>query len=387
MCYETSMKNLTGEKLTPLPTGEHPWARNLRRSRKLAGWAELALSIAITVFLFKGAAERWANLTLAHFNAAWTRALVFSALLALAYGLPTLPLSFLRGYVIEKHYDLSTQSVGAWIGDQLKGLVLGAVLGTIVLLGLTATLVWTGAHWWWTAALGAMLFGIILTRVAPQWIVPLFFKMKSLEAPELQNRFKALAQKTGTPVLGIYEIDLSRRTKAANAAVIGFGASRRAIVGDTLLKEFSVDEVEFVLAHELGHHRYHDLWSGVVLSSALTLVSLGVTHLVLMRFDRFSVPFPPGPLNFNPIMIFWIAVLVSVSGSALSPLGKLFSRFVETRADEFASQATANPKAGAAAFRKLGYQNIAVFQPPRWEEALLYTHPAIARRIERLSTL
>lgn len=378
------MENFTSGKLKPLPSGEHPWAANLKKSRRLVGLVEFAATALITVYLFFGAGEQWSRSTMIQMQSPWSRAILFSALLALTYGVPAFPINFIRSYLIEKHYGLSTQSLAAWFSDQLKGSILGALIGLILVNGLTATLMFTGLHWWWIAALAAMFFGIVLTRLAPQLIVPLFFKMKPLDSPQLQDRFRQLAQRMGTPVLGIYEIDLSRRTKAANAAVIGFGATRRAVVGDTLLKEFTNDEVEFVLAHELAHHHYHDLWTGIVSNSFLTLVSFFIAHFAITHFEIFAVPFPPTTLNFNPIVLFWIAAISSVTSSVLAPLGKMFSRFAESRADRFAALATSHPEAGAAAFEKLGFQNIAVFNRPEWEEFLFYTHPAIARRIARL---
>ena len=373
----------------PLPSGEHAWAKKLRLCRKLVSGAELALTVAITVYLFNGLAENWAYALQRNHESPWARALLFSLFLSVAYGVPSFPLAFIKGYIIEEHFGLSTQTPMAWLLDYAKGMLLGGVLGGIVITGLTAVLLWGQMNWWWMAAIGAAAFGIILTRVAPQLIVPLFFKMKPLESPELVNRFTELAKKTGTPILGVFEIDMSRRTKAANAAVIGFGASRRAVVGDTLLSQFSVEEVEFVLAHELGHHHHHDLWSGVALSAVTTLVTLGVAHFTMANSTNVYGQFiltSTARATFNPLMIYYIVVMTTVTGMLLGPIGKWFSRYVEARADRFAATTTNDAAAGAKAFRKLGFQNLAVFQPPAWEEALFYSHPAIARRIARLES-
>lgn len=378
------MKETPQEKPAPLPSGEHPWARQLRRARKLASAAETAFSGTLTLALFLGLGEKCATSIMLHVQSPWLRALSFSAGLAMTYWLISLPLSFTRSFLIEKRFGLSTQTIPGWFSDQVKGVLIAAILGTIVILGLTGILVTTGQSWWLISALAGMLFGILISRIAPQWIIPLFFKMKPLASEEIQTRFKKLAEKNNTPVLGIYEINLSQRTKAANAAVMGFGASRRAVIGDTLLEEFTIDEAEFVLAHELAHHYYHDLWRGVAISGMTMLLSLSASHWIITHFDAFSVPFPPTNLNFNPIVLFWIAAFTSVCGFILGPIGKYFSRRAETRADEFAIRATANSSAGARAFRRLGYQNLAVFSPPIWEETLFYTHPAIARRIARL---
>ncbi|MBI3544888.1 MAG: hypothetical protein HY075_16570, partial [Deltaproteobacteria bacterium] len=186
----------------PLPSGEHPWAARLRLLRKSLSVAELALAVAITFALYNGAAEEWAISTQVRFQSPWARALAYSALLSLVYAVPSLPFSFAR-HVVGRKYGLSTQTLAHWALDAVKGALLGAVLGSIVVLGLTATLVYGKNGWWWMAAIGAAVFGVVLTRLAPQLIIPVFFKMKPLENAELVERFTSLARKTGTPVLGI----------------------------------------------------------------------------------------------------------------------------------------------------------------------------------------
>lgn len=368
-----------------LQTSEHPLAKKLWLYRKLSWAGELTLTLLITLVLIgTGASQDWANLAQSRFDAWWSRALVFAAMLAIAYGLPTAPLGWVR-FRIEKKFGLSTQSPAQWLADQLKGALLGAVLGSIVVLGLAATLIHSGDRWWWIASIGATLFGVVLTRIAPQIIVPLFFKMKPLNSPELQSRFSRLAASTGTPVLGIFEIDLSSKTTAANAAVLGFGHSRRAVVGDTLLKSFSDDEIEFVLAHELAHHKYHDLWTGIAVGTVLTTASLALSNGIL-QIPALAL-LPVNPKNFNPLALYGIALITSVAGFVLGPIAKLFSRIAETRADRFAAFATHKSRSGIDAFRKLGFQNLARFRPPIVEELLMHTHPCIARRIERLERI
>ncbi|MEW6056123.1 MAG: M48 family metallopeptidase [Bdellovibrionota bacterium] len=368
------------------PASEHPWAKRLKRSRRIVSAAEGACALLLTSILALDLASRWSAQLTENISSIWLRAFFYCGALAIVYGGISFPFSFIRGYIIEKHFGLSTQAISSWLADQVKASLLGIVLGSFVLLGLMASLLWGQALWWLVAASGATLFGILLTRLTPQVILPLFFKLKPIDSHELNQRFKDLAQRTNTPVLGIFEIDLSKRTKAANAAVIGFGATRKAVVGDTLLSEFSADEIEFVLAHELAHHRYHDLWSGIALGSVITLVTLAVTHFAMLKLRLvFQFGFPPQPESFDPVIFFWIAITSTIVGKILSPISKIFSRSIETRADRFAAQATRDPSAGARAFAKLGHQNLAVFNPPGWEEFLFYTHPSIQRRIDTLN--
>lgn len=387
---ESNSKDLRADvyQVPPLPNGEHPSARLLRRYRKIVSRLATLITIAFTVYVLipqKGGrawAAALAELISAEVSSAGLRALLYTGIVGALYGIITLPLSFLSGYVIEKRFGLSTQTLWGWISDQLKGIAVAIVLGTVVVLGVTAAILWAGSSWWWVTAIGAVIFGVLLTRLAPQLIIPLFFKMKRLDSPELQRRFTELGQKTGTPVLGVFEIDMSRRTRAANAAVVGFGKSRRAVVGDTLLSQFTLEEAEFVLTHELAHHRYHDLWIGIAVGSVVTFVALAVADWALGGASVFGMRD-----GFNPLVLFLIGVVISVVEAILSPIARLLSRIAETRADRFAAQTTQNPKAGAAAFRKLGYQNLAVFEPPAWEEALFHTHPSIGKRIRRLEAL
>lgn len=358
-----------------MENNEHPQARALRRARKKVSVAQSIATVTATVSL-------WITTPPGAFATSdrppFFAALTYAAILAVCYELLLLPFRVWREN-IERRFGLSTQTWRNWILDHLKGYALAAFLGAIAVSAVTASVCHFGENWWWITALAATLFGIVLTRVAPQLILPLFFKLKPIESPELKAKF---------PDLPIFEIDLSRRTKAANAAVIGFGKTRKAVVGDTLLAEFSPDEVGFVLQHELAHHRYHDLWTGIAVGSTITFIALATTNMIVARVAAshgMAFPFAPGSADsFYPIVLFWIIVITSVVETILSPLAKLYSRFVETRADRFAAETFGKPEAGANAFRKLGYQNMAVFNPPRWEETLFYTHPSIARRIKRI---
>jgi len=382
----------TSINLQPLPTGEHPWAQTLWRARKLVWLSELLLTITLTLILLGGNGIDAAVTKIAQWlpNSIWLKPLLFCALLGIAYGIALFPLHFIRSRIIDVRFGLSTQNFKGWLGDQIKGLLLGATLGSIVLLFVTASLQYGGNAWWLWVALGALVFGVLLTRLAPQLILPLFFKLKPVASSDLQESFRAMAARTGTPVLGIFEIDLSRRTKAANAAVIGFGATRKAVVGDTLLKEFTKDEVEFVLAHELAHHHFHDLWSGITTSTILLTLSLLLTHIALKQFaltQGITFPIAESATPVDLRIFFYLGVCLQIFGALFAPIGNAFSRYAESRADRFAAQTTGNPHIGANAFMKLGFQNIAVLKPPRWEELLLYTHPRLDRRINRLKTM
>jgi STE24 endopeptidase len=302
---------------------------------------------------------------------------LFSLGFALPYTLLDLPLSYYGGYVLPHRYGQSNQTLGNWIGDQIKGLAMGGVLG----LALVEVIYWLlriAPRLWWLYAGGVMLFfTVILTGLTPVLIMPLFFKFTPLEDEELSSRLIALAQKAGTSVKGVFRFDMSTRTKSANAALAGLGATRRIVLGDTLLDEFTADEIETILAHELGHHVHRDIALGIAVNSALTLASFWIAHLILrwsvgvFRLDGLADP------AGLPVLILVTAVL----GLIAMPPGNAYSRWRERKADRYALEATAKPQAFADAMTRLANQNLSDADPERWVVWLLYSHPPIGERV------
>lgn len=306
---------------------------------------------------------------------------VVVALFLIGFGLPylfiDLLLSYYSGFILPHRYGQSNQTFGSWLTDQVKGLVLSGILG----LGLLEIVYWLlriAPDWWWLyAAVVMLLFTVILSNLAPVLILPLFYTFTPLEDEELSHRLVALAEQARAQVKGVFRFDMSTRTKSANAALTGLGSTRRIVLGDTLLDEFTPDEIEAILAHELGHHVHRDVALGIVVNSALTVVSFWVGHLAL----RWSVN------NFglngiaDPAGIPVLALVTSVLGLVAMPLGNAYSRWRERMADHYALEATGKPEAFAAAMTRLANQNLADTEPERWVVLLLHSHPPIHERI------
>src|SRR5262249_34337608 len=182
-----------------------------------------------------------------------------------------LPLAFYSGFLLERRYGLSNETFGGWLLDQAKSFAIGIVLG-----GGAASLVYwlirqSPDRWWLIAgAVFAVLF-VGLTLLVPVVFLPLFYSVKPLARDVLHARLLRLAERAGARVLGAYEWGLAEKTKKANAALAGIGATRRILVSDTMLAEYSDDEIEVVLAHELAHHVHGDIWKGIAFESALIL--------------------------------------------------------------------------------------------------------------------
>ncbi|MCE1254225.1 MAG: M48 family metallopeptidase [Anaerolineae bacterium] len=290
-----------------------------------------------------------------------------------------LPLSYFEGFVLPHRFDQSNQSIKDWLVDQGKELLLTVVFGGI-LVEMIYVFLRAAPDLWWLGAAGFMLVvNVLIANLAPLLLFPLFNKYVPLdeEYAELAQRLIKLAERSGTQVQGVYKFDMSRRTKSANAALAGLGNTRRIILGDTLLKEFSSAEIETVMAHELGHQVHKDIPVGIVISSVLTLLGFYLASLVM----RAGVPFfnLPGTADVAAMPLFMLAL--AAFELVTLPLGNAFSRWREQRADLYALQLTGDGQSYASALTRLANQNLAEVDPEPWVEYLLHSHPALSRRI------
>lgn len=322
------------------------------------------------------------NLSLQAFVAGFTSnpfiaIVVFAMLFSLPYSVINAPISYYTGFVLPHKYGQSNQSLREWLLDQLKGLAISAVLGVIT-LEILYLLLRAAPNLWWLYMGGVLLlFTVILSNLAPIVIMPLFFKFTPLEDQDLSERLVKLAEQAGTNVKGVFRFDMSSKTNSANAALTGIGSTRRIILGDTLLDEFTADEIETVLAHELGHHVHKDIPVGIAINSILTLVSFYAAHLIL----RFGVAQLGLETIADPAGLPLLAVATGLIGLLAMPLGNAYSRWRERRADQYALKATGKPSAFADAMTRLANQNLADVDPERWVVVLLYSHPPINERV------
>jgi STE24 endopeptidase len=341
---------------------------------------EVALSALYTAaWLFLGWST-WLKVLLAGLTTSvWLLVAGFGLVFGAAYYLLGLPLSYYAGFVLPHRFHLSTQTVMGWIGDQVKGTLLAAVLGGALLEAIYAVLRATPDGWWLWAGGLMLLVDVVLTQLAPVLIFPLFFKFVPLgqEHAELADRLMRLAERADAHVRGVFKFDMSRRTKAANAAVVGLGSTRRIILGDTLLQEFTPDEIETVLAHELGHHVHRDIPLGIAVESVVTLGGLWLASLGL-RWSVAVFGFA-GPADVAALPV--LALVMGAYALVTMPLGNAFSRWRERRADEYALRSTNNAAAYATALTRLANQNLSEAEPEPWVEFLLYSHPALGKRI------
>ena len=355
-------------------------AREYARIRRRWMLGEILFTLALLLVFGLSGLSVWLRDTLIGWGLTnpWALTAVYVLILELAATLIFLPSGYWTGFVLPHRYGLSTQTLGGWWADQGKVLGLEIVLGIPIVQVIYGLLRSRPDTWWiWGAAL-MLAISLIFGALGPVVLVPLFYKLKPLEDEALIERVKQLAEKTGTRVAAVNTIDLSSRTTAANAMVMGLGATKRIALGDTLYEEYSVDEIEAVLAHELAHQVHHDLELGIAVNVVTTVGGFYLAHLTLRggvaRFGFQGV----ADLAAIPLVI-----LVATLASLLTmPLMKAFSRWRERMADRYALDAIDHPEAFANAMTRLSNQNLAEADPPKWVVWLLYDHPPIRERLD-----
>jgi STE24 endopeptidase len=315
----------------------------------------------------------------------WVLVPAFAAVYGGILFLINLPLSYYGGFILPHKYDQSTQSLRDWTLDQLKGMAIALPIGLILLEGVYAFLrVFPDTWWLWTAG-AVLLFQVILANLAPVLIAPIFNKYIPLgeEHADLAERLIRLAERANTKVKGVFKFDMSRRTKAANAALTGIGNTRRIVLGDTLINEFTPDEIETVLAHELGHHVHKDIPLLIGFGTVITLVGLYLASLVMnwavVYFGFTSVADPAAMPMFE--------LILGAYGLILMPLENAVSRWRERMADEYALQTTGKKEAFRSAFTRLANQNLGEVDPERWVVIMFYSHPPLGERIAMAQSL
>ncbi len=311
----------------------------------------------------------------------WILVPLYVAVFGGIYFLINLPLGYYSGFVLPHRFGQSNQSLKDWIVDELKGLAIGAPLGLILLELVYLALRLTGSAWWLWVAGGLLVFNVLLSNLAPVLIMPLFNKYVPLgeEHKELEERLLRLAERANTKVQGVFKFDMSKRTKAANAALTGLGNTRRIILGDTLINEFTPDEIETVLAHELGHQVHKDILFLIATGTLTTALGLYLASLFMnFAVGYFSFQSVADVAAFPAFML-----ILSIYGLLTQPLSNALSRWRENMADDYALRSTGKGEAFASAFTRLANQNLGEIDPEKWVVFMFYSHPPLGERIEK----
>jgi STE24 endopeptidase len=357
---------------------DSPEARRYNRIRRWLGFADFGIGAALLIVLLmtgwtgwlRDHAYRWGfqNYTLAVFLY-----LLFLLLISRALGFP---LDY-YGFRLERKFQLSTQKLRSWMWDECKGFLVGLVLGSIVVELLYFTIRQFPQHWWlitWALFMG--LF-ILLAQLAPVVLFPIFYKFEPLDNEDLRRRLVRLGERSGTRVRGIYRWKLSEKSKKANAALTGIGHTRRIILADTLLDNYAPEEIEAILAHELGHQVHRHILKSIFIQAAITLLGFWVANWVL----HYSVDHH----MFEELSDFANLPLLVIVATALSfllmPALNAYSRYNERQADQYAFESIGSVEPFISSMNKLADQNLAERAPSRWVEWFFHSHPAISKRV------
>jgi len=282
------------------------------------------------------------------------------------------------GFRLEHRYHLSNQKLRSWIWDELKGWLLGLVLGTLLVELLYFTIRQSPQHWWIVAWFAFMALLVLFAQIAPIVFLPLFYKFEPLENDNLKDRLIRLSERAGTRVRGVYEWKLSEKSKKANAALTGLGATRRIILADTLLQNYSDDEIEAVLAHELGHHVHKHILKSIAVQAGITLLGFWAANTVLHYAMERSHLFETMSDFANLPLLVLVSTVLSF---LLMPILNSYSRFNERQADRYCFQSITTVAPFISSMNKLAEQNLAERAPGKWVEWFFHSHPAIAKRV------
>jgi STE24 endopeptidase len=363
----------------PTIANDSPEAKRYNRIRRRLEIGDLAIGLAFLVLLlltgWSAMLRDWAyhgafqNYTLAVF--------LYVFMLMLAAKLLGIGLDY-YGLRLERRYKLSAQKTRAWLWDEVKSFLVSLVLAAIVAELLFFTMRQFPEHWWLIAwALFLALF-VVSAQVAPLVLFPIFYKFEPLENEDLKQRLVRLSESAGTRVRGIYKWHLSEKSRKANAALTGLGATRRIILADTLLDNYSPDEIEAVLAHELGHHVHRHILKSMFVQAGITLLGFWAANYVLrLAIEDWNMFETVSDFANLPLLI----LVSTILSFLLMPAMNAYSRFNERQADRYAFQSIRSVEPFITSMNKLAAQNLAERTPSKWVEWFFHSHPAISRRI------
>jgi Zn-dependent protease with chaperone function len=354
-------------------------ARQYSRLKRWLGFSDAILGVAVLFVLLAtgwslGLRDLAMRATGEHYVLALLLYVVFLAVITRVLSLPL----DIYGFRLEHRFHLSNQRIVSWIGDEIKGWLVGLVLGAIVAELVYWTIRSFPQYWWLVAWIVFIFLFLFFAQIAPVVLFPIFYKFTPLEDEELKQRLVRMSERAGTRVRGVYEWKLSEKSKKANAALTGLGNTRRIILADTLLQNYSHDEIEAILAHELGHHVHGHILRSILLQIVTTLFGFWAADEVL-RYFTYQRPLFTHMADFANLPL--LALVATALSFVLMPALNAYSRYNERQADLYCWKSVPSVVPFISSMNKLSEQNLSERIPPRWIEVLFHSHPAVSRRI------
>ncbi|MBE2278901.1 MAG: M48 family metallopeptidase [Ignavibacteriaceae bacterium] len=358
-------------------------AKLYNKIKLLTGISETVIFLALVlVFVLSGLSDTIYKYASGISENEYIRLIIFAGIAGGGVSVLFSPFSFFSGYYIEHKFSLSNQSLLRWFTEGFKSVALSIVIGIPVLLAFYYFLNISGDFWWVYFGAFLFFFSVLLAKIAPVFILPLFYKILPLEDAELKAIIAKLGKDAGINVENVYSFDMSKNTKKANAAFTGLGKSKKVILGDTLLEKFGKDEIETVLAHEFGHYKFRHIPKGIFISTITSFLTLYVIS-VLYSFSVQSLGFESiTNIAALPLLLFWSAIISILT----TPISNIISRKFEYEADNYAVTVTGKSESFIAALEKLTEQNLGDPEPHPFVEWFFYSHPSIKNRVKALDT-
>lgn len=307
--------------------------------------------------------------------------IIFVSIVGSSLGILFFPLSYYSGFYLEHKYNLSNQTFSKWIWENVKGMLVSAVIALPILLFFFYVINKFGELWWLPLAIGLFFFSVILAQLVPIIVLPLFYKVVPLQNENLKTKIANLAKQAGLRVENVYSFNMSKNTKKANAAFTGLGKTKRILLGDTLLDNYSDEQIETVVAHELGHYKRKHIIKNLLIgtvTSFLTLFLIAKLYNYSLSWFGFS---SITQISAFPLLALW-AMLI---GLIITPLTNSLSRKFEYEADEYAVASTKKANAFITVLEKLTEQNLGDKNPHPFVEWFFYSHPSINKRISAIN--
>jgi STE24 endopeptidase len=336
--------------------------------------------ILILLFVWLGYSLKLENLLSEYIQNKYLLFIVYVLVIGLAGSVLSFPVSYYTGYYLEHKYNLSNQTFWKWIIEGVKGLLVSLVIGIPILLTFYYILNTFYSLWWLPFAIIMFFISVVLSQIFPILIFPIFYKITPIDDDNLKERITNSAKDANLKVENVYKFDMSKNTKKANAAFTGLGKTKRIILGDTLLNDYSNDEIETVIAHEIGHYKKKHIVKNILIGTASSFLTLFVIAFLyknsLSWFEFESIT----QVAALPLLALWSMLI----GIIQSPLGNILSRKFEYEADEYAVSETRKPSAFKNTLEKLTEQNLGDKEPHPFVEWFFYSHPSIKNRIKAI---
>ncbi len=309
--------------------------------------------------------------------------LIYTIVISVLFSVIFFPLNFYSEFILEHKYNLSNQTFVQWIWENTKEMLVGGAIGIPLLLAFYYVLVAFGNLWWLPFAILLFLVSVVLAKIVPVFILPLFYKVTPIENEDLKERILKLSENVNMKVENIFQFDMSKNTKKANAAFTGLGKTKKILLGDTLTNEFTNDEIETVIAHELGHYKHKHIIKNLIIGTLTSFVTLYLLALLyshsLSWFGFKSIT----EIAALPILALWGMLL----GIIQTPLTNILSRKYEYQADEYAVKVTNKGEVFINTLEKLNKQNLGDEEPHPFVEWFFHSHPSVKRRVAFIKSI